>query len=144
MDSLYLTAMRGVMLGTSSGGGSGSDGSITKFITALGDQLAIWGRLIVFAIGAVMIIVGIYQVAKNLMSAGRGQANWAVTLLLIVIGGTLMAAGGGGWSTLLTFGDDGANTLEGLAAGSTETNSNNENRGKQVILPGVVTTYIAE
>lgn len=135
MNSAYLAVLQGVMLD--------GDTSITKFIQTLGDQIQIWGKLIVFAIGGVMVIAGIYHVAKNLMSQGRGQANWAMTLLLIVIGGALMASAGGGWTTLIQFSNDSKTTLDNMASGKTEAGENADPKGN-VILPGVITTYIAE
>ena len=105
------------MVNISSLGVLGSQ-SLSTFIEALFQQLGIWGSWIVGVIGVVMIIVGIYQIAKGIMSGGKGQTNWVMAILCLLLGGALAA--GGGWALLGTFTDSSNTTIDKLAGGSTD------------------------
>lgn len=94
--------------------------SIGKFIQSMGTNIGSWVKMIVMIIGVVMVGAGIYQVAKNLISHGKGQTNWIVTFALIIIGAILMLAGG--WDFIKSFSTAGQNTLKDAAEGNNEGN----------------------
>jgi hypothetical protein len=100
--------------------------TISGFLEALGNQIQHWGARIVFVLGGVMMIAGIWFVAKGLMSQGRGQTNWALTIALIVLGGALMASSGGGWNILNVFSNSSQSTLNSLAGGQTDAEGSND------------------
>ncbi len=101
-------------------GGKESSWSITGFLTNLNSSLFKWGQILVVIIGIVMVIVGVFNIAKGLMSGGRAQTNWVINLLLFFLGGALAFTGGwslvqdiahGGYSTLQELGDGGGAAL---------------------------------
>lgn len=94
--------------------------SIGKFIQSMGTNIGSWVKMIVMIIGVIMVGAGIYQVAKNLISHGKGQTNWIVTFALIIIGAILMLSGG--WSFIRAFSKAGETTLKDAANGNDEGN----------------------
>lgn len=92
--------------------------SIGKFIQSMGTNIGSWVKMIVMIIGVIMVGAGIYQVAKNLISHGKGQTNWIVTFALIIIGAILMLSGG--WGFIKDFSKAGETTLKDAANGRTE------------------------
>ena len=91
-------------------------GSIGTFIQTMGKNIGSWVKMIVMIIGVIMVGAGIYQTAKNLISHGKGQTNWVVTLALIIIGAILMLTGG--WQFIQTFSKAGEKTLKDAATGT--------------------------
>lgn len=104
-------------------GATGSDWSIGNFIASLQGSMVNYVKIIVTIIGLVMVCFGTYQIAKNLISHGKGQTNWVVTFALIIIGGTLMLTSG--FQVLQSFGRAGKTSIENLGAG----NADNSNKG---------------
>ena len=104
-------------------GATGSNWSIGNFIASLQGSMVNYVKIIVTIIGVVMVGFGTYQIAKNLISHGKGQTNWVVTFALIVIGGTLMLTSGFG--VLQSFGRAGKTSIENLGSG----NADNSNKG---------------
>lgn len=73
--------------------------TIGKFLGSLQQSFASYGHILTSLIGIVMVIAGVYQVAKNLISHGKGgQTNWIVTFALILVGGALALTSG--WKLL--------------------------------------------
>ena len=93
------------------------DWSVTGFLTNLNSSLFAWGKILVIIIGVIMVIAGVIQIAKGLMSGGRGQTNWVLTIALFFVGGAL--AFSGGWGLVQCISDGGAKTLNDLGSGST-------------------------
>lgn len=93
-----------------------------NFLKNAGETLKRWGGLVLIILGAVMLIVAAYQIAKGLMTHGRqGQpTNWLVVIILLIVGGAFIAAGGWGW-------------FQGIAAGGQKTI--NDLGGNSSILP---------
>lgn len=73
-----------------------------------------WGSYLIILIGVVLIIVAVWQIAKGLISHGKGQTNWAVAIIMLVIGGALMA---GGFGLVSTIASGGGQTINELGAG---------------------------
>ena len=92
--------------------------SIGKFIQSIGTNIGTWVKMIVMIIGVIMVGAGIYQVAKNLISHGKGQTNWIVTFALIIIGAILMLSTG--WDFIKDFSSAGHTTLDEAAKGNAE------------------------
>lgn len=77
---------------------------------------------VVILIGLLMVFVGIWQIAKGFLSAGKGQTNWLMAIGCLIIGG------------LLAF--SGYETIVNMAAGASQTITNlGEPSGGNVILP---------
>ena len=93
-------------------------GSIQGFLSGLFGSVANWGSWIVGIIGGVMVIVGIYQIAKGLMSGGKGQTNWAMAILCLLLGGALAASGA--WGMLKNFTGAASATADSIAQGNAD------------------------
>ena len=100
-------------------GTGGTTGTMGQFIGSVQETLGNWGSIIVSIIGVVMVIAGVYKVAKNLISHGKGQNSWAVAIALILVGGALAITGG--WSTIKTITQTGRETIDKFAAGTADT-----------------------
>lgn len=94
---------------------AGEDWSISGLLSGTGTSLETWGKAIVAIVGVVMVIFGVVQIAKGMMSGGRGQVNWVMSIGLILLGGMLAFAGG--WSILENIGTGGYSTLDKLGRG---------------------------
>lgn len=92
--------------------------TISSFLDAAQKTLGYWGSIFTSIVGVVMVIVGIYQFAKNLISHGKGQNSWVVTFLLILVGGALAIAGG--WAMIGNFARGSKATLSSMAQGNPE------------------------
>lgn len=105
-------------------GGLGGDSStstnwtISGFLSALQKSALNYVKIIILIVGVVMVGVGIYQVAKNLISHGKGQTNWVITALLIVVGGTLML--GTGWDVIKNIANGSKQTLDDMGKGTAD------------------------
>ena len=88
--------------------------SINNFLNNLKASLGTWGSVIVVIIGLVMVIVAVFNIAKGLMSGGRGQVNWVMNIALFFIGGAL--AFGGGWALLQNVSGAGSATIMDLGS----------------------------
>lgn len=86
--------------------------SVDKMLTNLFGKMQVWGRVLVAIIGIAMIIVGVVKIAQGMMSGGRGQVNWVLSLGLILIGGILCV--GGAWSFITSLGGGMRSTLNTL------------------------------
>lgn len=105
--------------GGGGGGGTGTtDWTISKFLDALQQSIGNYVKIIIMIIGLVMVGFGIYQIAKNLISGGKGQTNWVTTFLLIIVGGTLMLSGG--WEVIRHFSGGSKTTLDNMGQGKAD------------------------
>ena len=93
--------------------------SMGKFLQSAQETLAQYGSILISLIGVAMVIVGIYQIAKNLISHGKGQTNWVVTFALIIVGGAFAVTGG--WTMIGNFAKGSKATLDSMAQGSADT-----------------------
>lgn len=103
-----------VLMATSAGLGT--------FLGSFQATLAHYGSIVASIIGVAMVVVAIYQIAKGLMSGGKGQTNWVMTIALLLIGGMLALASG--WNTIGKFVKTGNNTLSSMAEGTVDSGGN--------------------
>lgn len=97
------------------GGGAWNFG---QMLSAAQQTLANYGKLIIGIIGLIMVIVSIYQIAKNLISHGQAQTNWVITFALLIIGGVLMVSSG--WDVIKNIAEGGSATLDSLGQGQVD------------------------
>lgn len=97
--------------------GTSNGWTVDDFLKGLGGAMQTWGALIVFVIGTAMVIASVWFIGKGLMSQGRGQTNWFVTILLLLIGGVFMATGSSGWDWLKKVADGANTTINDLGTG---------------------------
>lgn len=80
--------------------------NIGTILQNLSHNMASWGNIIVLILGIAMLIVGVYQLAKALISHGKGQPpNWFVIIGLLLIGGLLIGTSLGDVANLVNTGD---------------------------------------
>lgn len=68
-------------------GSSGWD--LRNFLNNSFSTLGEWFSLAVMILGIVAVAYSIYQIVTGLMSQGKKQTNWAVTIILLLVGGAL-------------------------------------------------------
>lgn len=93
-----------------------ADWTIGHFLGNMSKTAQTYVRLIILFLGVVMLGVGVYQVAKNLISHGKGQTNWIVTIALILVGGAFAVSSS--WSFIKGLASAGGNTLKDMGSGS--------------------------
>lgn len=93
----------------------GGGGTIGKFLNSVVSAMSSYGQIIVVIIGVAMVLVGIFQIAKNLISHGKGQTNWFVTIALIVVGGVFSLSGG--WGLIGKFAQSSKESLGQMTEG---------------------------
>lgn len=112
MNALNMAAMMFLAEGDEGTSGLG------QFFGALTKSVQSYVRIIIMLIGIVMVGFGVYQIAKNLISHGKTQTNWFVTIALIVFGGIFMLSGG--FAVLRSFTDSTKETVENLSKGQAD------------------------
>lgn len=88
------------------------------FLQNSSTTLQTWGGYFFALVGVIMIIVGIYQIAKGFISHGKTQTNWFIAIALLVIGGALLV---GGWSWVAGIAKGGKKTIDDLGNGTGDT-----------------------
>lgn len=58
---------------------------LTNMFTTLGD----WFSLAIMILGLVAVAYAAWQIVSGLMSQGKKQTNWAVSIILLLVGGAL-------------------------------------------------------
>lgn len=118
MNMMQMMLMRMYLLAAGTGGTGGSTWSVSGLLKAFRQSVTGYVQIIIVAVGVVMVGVGVYQIAKNLISHGKGQTNWVVTAALIMVGGMLMLSGG--WTVLEDIGTGSKNTLDNMGKGTAD------------------------
>lgn len=93
---------------------------LTSFLSNATSQLKVWGGAFIILLGVAMIVVGVYQLAKGLISHGKTQVNWFIVVALIIAGGALAA---GGWALVSDIASGGKKTIEDLGNSSGRTST---------------------
>lgn len=99
--------------------------SFGKMLGAFQQTALNYVKIIAMIVGIVMVGVGIYQIAKNLISHGKGQTNWVITFLLILVGGTLALSTG--WDVVGNLVNGGKETLDSMGQGTADKDGSPEN-----------------
>lgn len=97
---------------------AGDTKTMGQFLESVQQSLAQYGSIIISIIGVAMVIVGIYMVAKNLISHGKGQTSWVTAIALIIIGGAFAITGG--WRMVGNFAKMGRRTINDYAEGKSD------------------------
>lgn len=95
-----------------------SEWNLGQMLGAIQQTILNYGKVIVAIIGLVMVLVAVYQIAKNLISHGKGQTNWVVTFALLIVGGALMVTSG--WDSIVRIARGSNNTLDSLGTGEAD------------------------
>lgn len=89
--------------------------TLENFLNNAFKKLKGWGGILVTIIGIVMLVAGIYQVAKGLISHGKTQVSWPIAIILILLGAALAFAGV--WGLMSDIGTGARGTIESLGEG---------------------------
>lgn len=89
--------------------------TLENFLKNAFKKLGNWGSILITIIGVVMLVAGIYQVAKGLISHGKTQVSWPIAILLILLGAALAFAGV--WGIFEAVGTGTKGTIEALGEG---------------------------
>lgn len=84
--------------------------TIVNFINAFADFLEKMASYIYTILGFIMLIVGIFKIARALQSNGRAQTSWIINILCVVLGAAF--AFGGVYGILTELGHAAKGELE--------------------------------
>jgi hypothetical protein len=83
-----------------------------SFLQNAAKTLKTWGGYFIILIGVVMVVASVYQIAKGLISHGKGPGtNWAVAIALLILGGAFMT---GGFAFVANIAGGGKKTINDL------------------------------
>jgi hypothetical protein len=83
-----------------------------SFLQNAAKTLKTWGGYFIILVGVVMVVASVYQIAKGLISHGRGPGtNWAVAIALLILGGAFMT---GGFAFVANIAGGGKKTINDL------------------------------
>ena len=88
--------------------------NITKFLENAIKYVGTWGNYIVILTGVVMLICGVYQIAKGFITGAGprgGQTNWVIAIMLILVGGFFSF---GGLNAVGHVAQGGQQTIDGM------------------------------
>lgn len=87
------------------------------FLQNATETIKTWGNYLIILIGVIMVIISVYQIAKGLMSHGKGQpTNWFVAAALLIVGGAFMV---GGFTWVSGIASSGKDTIDDLGGAGT-------------------------
>lgn len=87
--------------------------SLGNFLQNAAGTAKEWGGYFIVLIGIIMIIVAAWQIGSGLMSHGKKQTNWAVSIILLILGGAFAV---GGFNFLSNIASGGAQTINELGS----------------------------
>lgn len=93
---------------------------IGSFLTNSSTTLQTWFNAALIIVGLVAIFWAAWQITTGLMSHGKKQTNWAVSIILLIVGGVL-AGSGGGFKFIQGIAGGGKKTIEDLGGGTIST-----------------------
>lgn len=111
---------------------NGGSGSITNILKSASDTASTWGRYFLVVLGIVMVIYGVYQIGKGMMSGGRGQTNWAMAIGCLILGGALAVSGG--WKFVVNIAQGSGNELNEMSQNDGGSGEINANAGSTIII----------
>lgn len=87
--------------------------SLGNFLQNASGTAKTWGGYFIILLGIIMIIVAAYQIGSGLISHGKKQTNWFVSIALLILGGAFAV---GGFSFLSNIASGGAQTINELGS----------------------------
>lgn len=88
---------------------------LESFLTNLSSTLTNWFGLATTVLGIVAVAYATYQIVSGLMSHGKKQVNWGITIFLLLVGGALSVSGG--FRFVQGIAEGGRKTIEDLGGG---------------------------
>jgi uncharacterized membrane protein len=89
-----------------------SDWDLRNFLNNSFSTLGEWFSLAVMILGIVAVAYAIWQIVSGLMSHGKKQTNWAVSIMLLLVGGALSMTTG--FEFVQNIASGGKTTIEDL------------------------------
>lgn len=95
--------------------------NIEQFLTNATTKAKDWGGLFIILVGAIMMIVAIYKMAKGFILHGKTQTSWGICIAMLLIGGALVsfAVGKDAWAWVQGIAEGGKQTIEDLGTNPT-------------------------
>ena len=118
------------------------DWSLESFLVNLLGKVKLWGSGIIMVLGAVAIIVAVWQLFKGFTSGGKGQVNWAMAIGCGIFGGFLLF---GGWNLISKVSKGAGSSIETIGNDNSSDSLSEGGEGitETIILPfGNTTAYI--
>lgn len=106
----------GVEFLTATANGAAGDWDIGSFLTNSSETLRVWFNAILLIVGLVAIAYATWQIVSGLMSHGKKQVNWAVSIILLLVGGVLASTTG--FDFMQGIAGGGKKTIEDLGGGT--------------------------
>lgn len=125
---MALNMLTAYILATNNGG----SGSITNILKSASDTASTWGRYFLVVLGIVMVIYGVYQIGKGMMSGGRGQTNWVMAIGCLILGGALAVSGG--WKFVVNIAQGSGNELNEMSQNDNGSGEINADAGSTIII----------
>ena len=69
------------------------DWKLESFLVNLIEKVKVLGSGVIMLLGALMIIVGVWQIFKGVTGGQKAHTNWAMTLGCFIIGGMFLTGG---------------------------------------------------
>jgi len=85
--------------------------SIGSLLINATETLKTWGGAFIILLGVIMIVYSVYQIGTGLISHGKKQTNWFISLALLIVGGAVSA---GGWAFVAGIAGGGQATITDL------------------------------
>lgn len=87
---------------------------LVSFFTNAKNYGTILGGGFVSLIGLVLVVVAVFQAAKNFLGNGQGNKSWVLIVFMFILGGALL---GGSIAFVLNIAAGGQTTIEDLGGG---------------------------
>ncbi|MGX1266751.1 hypothetical protein RKD55_004695 [Rossellomorea marisflavi] len=91
-------------------GSSGWD--LRSFLTNSFSTAGEWISLAIMILGLVAVAISVWQIVTGLISQGKKQTNWAVSIMLLLVGGALSMTTG--FQFVQSIASGGRKTIEDL------------------------------
>lgn len=88
---------------------------LTSFLSGSFKTLGTWINMAIMIVGLVAVGYAVWQIISGLISHGKKQVNWAVTIILLVVGG--VASTSTGFQFFRDIAEGGKDTIDDLGSG---------------------------
>lgn len=97
--------------------GAAGSWDVGSFLTNSSSTLTTWFNAGLLVLGLIAVAWATWQIVSGLMSHGKKQVNWGVSIILLLVGGVLASATG--FDFMQGIASGGKKTIEDLGTGGT-------------------------
>lgn len=98
---------------------SNANWDLTSFLNNSFTTLGTWIKLTIMIVGLIAVGYAVWQIISGLISHGKKQVNWAVTIILLLVGG--VASTTTGFDFFRDIAEGGSKTIDDLGSGTAQT-----------------------